>query len=78
MLYNYSTMAKPSAHIFAGLPNSAPSSEPLSICPNACYTKTAYAKLINNSPTWVNKLIKQGKLEEVRINGGSFIIIPKP
>lgn len=37
------------------------------------YTKTAYARKINKSATWVNELIKQGKLREVKIHGTRLV-----
>lgn len=63
-----------SALVYAGLNNSSPDPNPVTITPAKCYTKTAYAKYIGKTPTWVNELIKQGKVAEVAINGGSFVM----
>lgn len=43
------------------------------INPVNCYTKSGFARKIGKSATWVNQLIEQGKLTEIKIQGGSFV-----
>lgn len=37
------------------------------------YTQAAYAEKIKKSKAWVNKLIKNGELTTVSVNGGILI-----
>jgi hypothetical protein len=39
------------------------------------FKKSALAKKMNCSHTWVNRLIEQGRVIEVDISGGSFVFI---
>lgn len=48
------------------------------INPAKTYTKTAYGRHIKKSATWVNELIKQGKLKEVVVNGARLVMELEP
>jgi hypothetical protein len=37
------------------------------------YSKSEYARKIGCSPTWINTMIEQGDLMEIKFNGGSFV-----
>lgn len=50
-----------------------PSNTAIEIIPADCYTKAAYARKIGKSQTWVDILVKDGKLECIEINGSSFV-----
>lgn len=47
------------------------------VMPGDCFTKSEYARLINKSPTWVEKLIERGELTVVLVNGNELVKKPQ-
>lgn len=47
------------------------------VIPGDCFTKSAYARLIGKSPTWVEKLIEKGELVVVIIQGNELVKKPE-
>ena len=47
------------------------------IIPGDCYTKAAYARHIRKSHTWVNRLIEDGELTVIVIQGNELVKKPK-
>jgi len=48
---------------------------PFKLTRSDLFTKSALARKLNCSPTWVNELIEKGRVVEIAINGGSFVFI---